>query len=46
MKDDELQVLGTRRKMSKREKWKLAIAAMIFVSIMALTELGSYQTHF
>ena len=42
MKDDELQVLGTRRKMSKREKWKLAIAAMIFVSIMALMGLGSY----
>ena len=42
MKDDELQVLGTRRKISKREKWKLAIAAMIFVSIMALMGLGSY----
>jgi len=42
MKDDELQVLGTRRKMSKREKWKLAIAAMISVSIMALMGLGSY----
>ena len=24
MKDDELQVLGARRKMSKREKWKYA----------------------
>ncbi len=42
MKDDELQVLGTRRKMSKREKWKLAITAVIFVSIMALFGLGSY----
>jgi len=42
MKDDELQVLGTRRKISKREKWKLAIAAMISVSIMALMGLGSY----
>ena len=42
MKDDELQVLGTRRKMSKREKWKLAVTAVIFVSIMALMGLGSY----
>jgi cell division protein FtsI (penicillin-binding protein 3) len=42
MKDDELQVLGARRKMSKREKWKLAITAVIFVSIMALFGLGSY----
>ena len=42
MKDDELQVLGTRRKMSKREKWKLAVTAVIFVSIIALMGLGSY----
>ena len=42
MKDDELQVLGTRRRMSKREKWKLAITAMIIVSIIALMGLGSY----
>ena len=42
MKDDELQVLGTQRKMSKREKRKLAITAIIFVSIMALMGLGSY----
>ena len=42
MRDDELQVLGTRRKMSKREKWRLAIITIVFFSIMALFGLGSY----
>ena len=42
MRDDELQVLGTRRNLSKREKWKLAILTIGFFSIMALFGLGCY----
>lgn len=42
MNDDELQVLGKRRKLSKREKWKLAILTIGFFSITALFGLGCY----
>ena len=31
MKDDELQVQGKPRRMSKREKWKIAIAAIVLL---------------
>ena len=34
MKDDELQVLGTRRKMSKREKWRIAIASIVLLVLI------------
>lgn len=34
MRDDELQVLGKPRKLNKREKWKIAIAAVVLLSLV------------
>ena len=34
MRDDELQVLGKPRKMSKREKWRIAIAAIVLLALI------------
>ena len=34
MIDDELQVLGKPRKMSKREKWRIAIAAIVLLALI------------
>lgn len=33
MNDDELQVLGKRRKLSKREKWLLSIAGILLLTV-------------
>ena len=43
MRDDELQVLGKPRKMSKREKWKIAIIAFSLLAVIfALGLAGHY----
>lgn len=34
MRDDELQVLGEPRKLTKREKWKIAIIAVVLLSLL------------
>ena len=34
MTDDELQVLGQPRKMSKREKWRIAFAAIVLLALI------------
>ena len=34
MIDDELQVQGKSRRMSKREKWKIAIAAIVLLILV------------
>ena len=34
MIDDELQVLGKPRKMSKRERWRIAIAAIVLLALI------------
>ena len=40
MKDDELQVLGTRRKISKQEKWRIAIMATFLLSLVVALGIG------
>ena len=40
--NDELQVLGKRRKLSRREKWRLAIITIVFMSVIGLFGLLSY----
>ena len=40
MRDDELQVLGTRRKMSKRERWRIAITATFLLSLIVALGIG------
>ena len=43
MIDDELQVLGKPRRMSKREKWRIAIIAFSLLAvIVALGLAGHY----
>lgn len=34
MRDDELQVLGKSRKLSKREKWTIAVCAIVIIGIV------------
>ena len=34
MRDDELQVLGKSRKLSKREKWTIAVYAIAIIAIV------------
>lgn len=36
MNNDELQVLGKPRKMSKREKWKIAIVAIVLLALVVI----------
>ena len=36
MNNDELQVLGKPRKISKREKWKIAIVAMVLLALVVI----------
>ena len=40
--NDELQVLGKRRKLSRREKRRLAIITIVFMSVIGLFGLLSY----
>ena len=45
MRDDELQVLGEPRKMSKREKWWTAIVAFSLLAIIAaIGTMGYFLT--
>lgn len=36
MNNEELQVLGKPRKMSKREKWRIAIAAIVLLALIVV----------
>ena len=36
MNNDELQVLGKPRKISKQEKWKIAIAAVVLLAMVVI----------
>ena len=40
--DDELQVLGKRKKLSRGEKWKLAITTILFMMVIGFFGLTSY----
>ena len=42
MNDDELQVLGKRRKLSKREKWLLSIAGILLLTVLMALGIASH----
>lgn len=41
--DDELQVLGKRRKLSKREKWLLSIAGILLLTVLVALGIGTHR---
>lgn len=43
MRDDELQVLGEPRKLTKREKWKIAIIAVVLLSLLVALGMLSHS---
>lgn len=43
MNDDELQVLGKRRKLSKREKWLLSIAGILLLTVLVALGIGAHR---
>ena len=44
MNNDELQVLGKPRKMSKREKWRIAIAAIVLLALIVVLGIKLHKS--
>lgn len=40
MREDELQVLGKRRKLNKREKWLISLACIVLLTLVILLGIG------